>query len=130
MPAVISLWPRAKKPLIDQMPPVAPYFLAGEDLFVQKAQTEIYVKHLFSKAEILPRLGPVIMSPGICCNANVFRIDTRGGCLSLAHNRSFANLLAAEGFDVYLYHPGYTDRVHNRYLSRHCPRSIHYQKRL
>lgn len=64
MPAVISLWPRAKKPLIDQMPPVAPYFLA------------------------------------------------------------------AEGFDVYLYHPGYTDRVHNRYLSRHCPRSIHYQKRL
>lgn len=120
---------RKNKPLIDQKPPQAPYYLAAEDLFVQKTEKEIYIKHIFSVAENLPRFGPVIMSPGICSNANIFRMDQRGRCLSLSHNRSFANLLAAEGFDVYLYHPGYTDRVHNRYISRHCPKSVYYNKR-
>ena len=47
----------------------------------------------------------------------------------MSHNRSFANLLASEGFDVYLYHPGYSDRVHNRYVCRRCKESIYYKKR-
>ncbi|PIP41405.1 MAG: hypothetical protein COX19_03635 [Desulfobacterales bacterium CG23_combo_of_CG06-09_8_20_14_all_51_8] len=126
---MISLWRKNNRPLIDQKTPEAPYFLAAEDLFVQKTQTEIYLKHIFSTAKDLPGYGPVIMSPGICSNANIFRMDARGRCLSLAHNNSFANLLAAEGFDVYLYHPGYSDRVHNRYVSRHCPGSVYYKKR-
>ncbi len=120
---------RKKKPLIDQKPPSPPYFLAGEDLFIQKEGKEIYVKHLFSTSRDIPKYGPVIMSPGICNNANLFRVDNKGRCLALDHNRSFANLLASHGFDVYLYHPGYSDRVHNRYVSRHCKESIYYKKR-
>ena len=57
---------RKKKPLIDQKPPSPPYFLAGEDLFIQKEGKEIYVKHIFSVSKNIPKYGPVIMSPGIC----------------------------------------------------------------
>jgi len=122
-------WMRKPQKLIDQKPPAAPYFLASQNLFVQAGGREIFVKHIFSAAECMPKYGPVIMSPGVCANANIFRIDEKGSCLSLDHNRSFANLLAAEGFDVYLYHPGYCDRVQNRYVSRNCPQSMYYQKR-
>jgi len=118
-----------KRPLIDQKPPAAPYFLAGEDLFIQKEGKEIYVKHIFSVSQNIPRYGPVIMSPGLCSNANLFRIDNKGRCLALDHNKSFANRLASQGFDVYLYHPGYSERVQNRYVSRHCKESIYYKKR-
>ena len=118
-----------KKTLIDRKPPKPPHFLAAEDLFVQKEKREIYVKHIYTVSEKTPKYGPVILSPGICTNANLFRVDTRGRCLSLDHDRSFANLLASRGFDVYLYHPGYSDRVHNRYVGRHCPESIHYKRR-
>jgi len=118
-----------KKPLIDQKPPDPPYYLSGKDLFIQKYGKEIYVKHIFPTADDIPKYGPMVMSPGICCNANLFRIDPKGKCLALDHNRSFANLLASQGFDVYLYHPGYSDRVHNRYISRHCKGSMYYKKR-
>ena len=118
-----------KRPLIDRQPPKAPYFLAAEDLFVQKEGKEIYVKHIFSVSEDIPKYGPVVMSPGLCSNANLFRVDKKGRCLALDHNQSFANLLASEGFDVYLYHPGYSERVQNRYVSRHCKGSIYYKKR-
>ncbi|MFZ2632214.1 MAG: alpha/beta fold hydrolase [Desulfosalsimonadaceae bacterium] len=120
---------KRKKTLIDQRPAEAPYFLAGEDIFIPAGDQEIFVKRIFSKAECLPKYGPVIMAPGVCTNANIFRMDDKGSCLDLRHNRSFANLLASEGFDVYLYHPGYSDRVHNRYVSQNCPQSIHYQQR-
>ncbi|MDA3897405.1 MAG: alpha/beta fold hydrolase [Desulfobacteraceae bacterium] len=120
---------RKKRPLIDQQTPKAPYFLAAEDLFIQKHGKEIYVKHIFSTAKDLPKYGPVIMSPGLCSNANLFRLDQKGRCLAMDHNRSFANLLAAHGFDVYLYHPGYSERVQNRYVSRHCKGSMYYKKR-
>lgn len=68
------------------------------------------------------------MAPGIACNGNLFRLTTRGEVLTLDHDRSFANLLAARGFDVYLYHPGCTERIHNRYVARFCRESIHYGK--
>jgi len=122
-------WKQKPPTLIDQKPPSAPYFLASQDLFVSAGDREIFVKHIFSAAECMPKHGPVIMGPGICTNANIFRMNDQGSCLSLEHTRSFANLLAAEGFDVYLYHPGYSDRVHNRYVSRHCPQSKYYRKR-
>ncbi|MDA8404432.1 MAG: alpha/beta fold hydrolase [Desulfobacteraceae bacterium] len=125
---MIVNWKR-KPRLIDQKPPSAPYFLTGQDLFIPAGGQEIFVKYISSTAECMPKYGPVIMSPGICTNANIFRMDENGSCLSLEHPRSFANMLAAEGFDVYLYHPGYSDRVRNRYVSRNCPQSIYYQKR-
>lgn len=115
--------------LVDDQTPTAPYFLKGEDLLVHREGREIFIKHIFSVAEDIPKYGPVIMSPGISSNANVFRVDDTGKCLAMDHNRSFANLLASEGFDVYLYHPGYSERVFNRYVSRHCKDSIYYKKR-
>jgi pimeloyl-ACP methyl ester carboxylesterase len=125
---MILKWKR-KRQLIDKKPPEAPYFLAGNDLFVKQNGREIFIKHIFSVSKDLPKYGPVIMSPGLSTNANLFRIDDKGKILALDHNRSFANLLASAGFDVYLYHPGYCDRVHNRYVSHHCSQSIYYQNR-
>jgi pimeloyl-ACP methyl ester carboxylesterase len=120
---------KTKRKLVDEKPPTAPYYLTSEDLLIHKSGREIFVKRIFSVAKDIPKYGPVIMSPGLCANANVFRIDDKGKCLAMDHNRSFANLLASEGFDVYLHHPGYSDRVHNRYVSRHCKESIYYKKR-
>ena len=121
-------WKRKKK-LIDQKPPSAPYYLTYEDLLIHKDDREIFVKRIFSVAKDITKYVPVIMCPGLSSNANLFRIDDKGRCLALDHNRSFANLLASQGFDVYLYHPGYSDRVHNRYVSRYCRESIYYKKR-
>jgi pimeloyl-ACP methyl ester carboxylesterase len=121
-------WKKERK-LVDEKTPAAPYYLAGEDLLVHKNGREIFIKRIYSVAKDKPEYGPVIMSPGLSTNANLFRIDDKGKCLSLDHNRSFANLLASEGFDVYLYHPGYSDRVHNRYVCRRCEASIFYNKR-
>ncbi|MFZ5570937.1 MAG: alpha/beta fold hydrolase [Thermodesulfobacteriota bacterium] len=120
---------RKQRTLVDKTPPKPPFYLASEDLFVKKDGKEIFVKHIHSVSRKISNRGPVIMSPGVCSNANLFRMDESGGCLSLDHDRSFANLLASEGFHVYLYHPGFTERVHNRYVSRHCNESIHYRKR-
>ncbi len=120
---------RKKRSLVDKSSPKSPFYLVGDDLFVKKDGREIFLKYIHSVSGEIPNLGPVVMSPGVCSNANLFRMDESGGCLSLDHNRSFANLLASEGFQVYLYHPGFTDRVHNRYVSRHCKESIHYRKR-
>jgi len=115
--------------LVDDHTPAPPYFLNSEDLLLHREGREIFIKRIFSTVDNLPKYGPVVMSPGISCNANVFRIDDSGKCLSLDHNRSFANLLASEGFDVYLYHPGYAERVFNRYVCRRCKDSIYYKKR-
>lgn len=120
---------KPKRKLVDQKPPSPPFYLASEDLFVHTDAREIFLKRLYTVSDTVPRRGPVIMSPGVCTNANLFRIDDNGYCLSMDHNRSFANLLAAEGFQVYLYHPGYTDRVHNRYVARHCRDSMYYSRR-
>jgi len=120
---------KKKKFLIDRRPPEGPYYLRAEDLFVDVGGREIFIKHIFTASEDVARYGPVIMSPGISTNANLFRMDNAGQYLCLSHNQSFANLLAAGGFDVYLYHPGYSDRVLNRYVSRHCRQSIYYKKR-
>jgi pimeloyl-ACP methyl ester carboxylesterase len=120
---------RKKRPLVDKSSPKPPFYLVGEDLFVKKDGREIFLKHIHSVSSEIPNLGPVIMSPGVCTNANLFRMDESGGFLTLDHNRSFANLLASAGFHVYLHHPGFTDRVHNRYVSRHCNESIYYRKR-
>lgn len=121
---------RKKHRTIDsEKAPEPPYYLTCEDLFVKTDDREIFIKRIFSTADDLPAYGPVIMAPGISTNANLFRLDDRGEHLRLDHNRSFANLLASEGFDVYLYHPGYAERVRNRYVCRHCPDSIYYNTR-
>lgn len=125
---MIQVWKKIRR-LVDDQEPVAPFFLKSEDLLVHKEGQEIFIKRIFSAADGIPRYGPVIMSPGICCNANLFRIDDTGKGFALHHNRSFSNLLAAEGFDVYLYHPLYSERVFNRYVSRRCKDSIYYKKR-
>jgi len=125
----MTLGLKKKQSLVDRKPPEAPYYLRAEDLFIDAHDREIFVKHIFSESEGTTGYGPVIMSRGISSNANIFRLSGDGEYLSLANNRSFANLLASEGFDVYLYHPGYSDRVFNRYVSRHCPQSRYYKKR-
>lgn len=121
-------WKKQRK-LVDEKPPSAPYYLSAEDLLIHKDGREIFVKHVFSVAKDLPDYGPVIMSPGVSTNGNLFRVDDNGKCHVMDHNRSFANLLASEGFDVYLYHPGFSDRVYNRYVSRHCKDSNYYNRR-
>jgi len=121
-------WSRNKK-LVDAKPPAAPYYLVAEDLIAHLQNCDIFIKHIYSTAKNLSRYGPVIMTPGVSTNANLFRIDNEGNCFHMDHNKSFANLLAAEGFDVYLYHPGYAERIYNRYVSQHCENSIYYQKR-
>ena len=99
---MFSRW-RKKRTLVDKSSPKPPFYLASEDLFVKKDEREIFLKHIYSVSEEIPNLGAVIMSPGVCSNANLFRMDESGNCLSLDHNKSFANLLASEGFQVYLY---------------------------
>lgn len=126
---IMQLGFKKKRSLVDRTAPEAPYYLKAEDLFIDAGEREIFIKRIFSASDDIVRYGPVIMSPGISSNANLFRIDDGGRYLSLAHNRSFANLLASAGFDVYLYHPGYSDRVINRYVSRHCRQSTYYKKR-
>ncbi len=125
---MISIFHR-KKRLIDSCSPQPPFYLTAENLFVQNNGREVFLKLISSFATDIKQRGAVILAPGIATNANIFRIDDDGKCLRLNHNRSFANLLAAEGFKVYLYHPGYTERVHNRYVCRHCEKSGLYGKR-
>ncbi|MBW1987980.1 MAG: alpha/beta fold hydrolase [Deltaproteobacteria bacterium] len=115
--------------LVDRRAPQPPYFLQAEDQFPTDGEREIFIKKIYSASASLPRRGAVVMAPGLAANANLFRTDDRGEILHLNHNRSFANLLASEGFTVYLYHPGYTERVHNRFVATHCPQSIHFRKR-
>ncbi|MBA4366958.1 MAG: hypothetical protein C0403_04895 [Desulfobacterium sp.] len=117
-----------RKSLIDKDTPEAPFYLVADDLFVERDGHEVFLKLIHSTSKDIKPLGAVVLAPGIATNANIFRIDDKGETLSLKHNRSFANLLAAEGFRVYLYHPGYTERVHNRYVSRHCSKSLHFGK--
>ena len=38
---------RRKRQLVDKKPPKAPYFLAGNDLFIKQDGREIFVKHIF-----------------------------------------------------------------------------------
>ncbi len=120
---------RNRKKLIDIKPPTAPYYLVTQDHFVPIGEEEIFLKHIYTVSTKVPRYGPVIMAPGICCNGNLFRVDDKGNTYIIDHNRSFANMLASEGFDVYLYHPGYSERVINRYVSRQCKDSKYYKKR-
>lgn len=120
------LFKSKSRPQVDQQNPCDPFFLKAEDKFARGGRNEIFIKKIFSTSMGIPKLGNVIMAPGIATNANLYRMDQNGGILDLEQNNSYANLLAAAGFVVYLYHPGYTARVHNRYVSKHCRRSIHY----
>jgi len=112
----------------DHRKPCPPYFLK-ENLFVRSGEREIFIKKIHSVSSQIPKLGSVVMAPGIACNANLFRISDKGDILGMNHNRSFANYLASKGFEVYLYHPGYTERTHNRYVCKHCKESIWYGRR-
>ncbi|MFA4967861.1 MAG: alpha/beta fold hydrolase, partial [Candidatus Margulisiibacteriota bacterium] len=105
-----------------------PHFLTAKDLFARDKDVEVFIKKVYSTAKGIPRRGAVILAPGTACNGNVFRLTADGRVLTFNHTDSFANLLASEGFDVYLHHPGYSERVMNRYVARHCPQSIHYGK--
>jgi len=119
--------PRIPTARHDKVIPAPPFYLMGQDLLCIDHDKEIFIKRIFSiKPEI--KRGAVIMAPGIATNGNLFRIDSDGNCLLLNHNMSFANLLAAEGFDVYIYHPRYTERVYNRYVTRYCKDSLFYEK--
>jgi pimeloyl-ACP methyl ester carboxylesterase len=119
--------PKIPTARLDKVMPSPPYYLMGQDLLCTDRNHEIFIKRIFS---IKPkkRYGAVILAPGIATNGNLYRIDTDGNCLLLNHNRSFANLLAAEGFDVYIYHPRYTERVYNRYVTRYCKNSIFFDQ--
>jgi len=120
--------PKVPTSRLDKTMPSPPHYLMAQDLVCLDNQREIFIKKIFS---IKPkkRCGTVILAPGIATNGNLYRIDTNGNSLYLNHNLSFANLLASEGFDVYIYHPRYTERVYNRYVTRHCKDSIYYGKR-
>jgi len=116
-----------KREPIDHCLPKPPYYLVAKNLFAQKNGKEIHIKKIFS-AET-PKCGTVIMSTGTAMNSIAFRTRVDNGkTLSLDHNQSFANLLASLGFVVYLNTPSYAERVFNRYITRHCPESIYYQK--
>lgn len=114
---------------IDHRPPTPPYYLAAQNLFAPKDGNQIFIKKIFSTRKELPTLGSVIMAAGAAMNPISYRTKANGEALSLDHNLSFANLLASEGFPVYLYFSSYTERAHNRYVSRHCEKSIYYGKR-
>ena len=129
MSKMIAMDWRINRNLVDAMLPTPPYYLVSEDLFAPAKDRELFVKHIYSAAKDVPKRGPVIMSPGVSSNANLFRIDDKGNNLQLNEPNSFANLLAAEGFDVYLFHPGYAERVYTRYVSRHCKNSTYYKKK-
>ena len=118
-----------KRNLPDHQPPCPPHFLRAVDLFARRGNREIFIKKIYSSGTDFPQRGSVIMAPGLASNANLYRIETNGRALFLDHNRSFANLLASEGFTVYLYHPGYTERVHNRYVRKHCRESIFFGRK-
>jgi len=119
--------PKIPTARLDKVMPSPPHYLMGQDLLCTDRNHEIFVKRIFSiKQE--KRLGAVILAPGIATNGNLYRIDTDGNCLLLNHNKSFANLLASEGFDVYIYHPRYTERVYNRYVTRYCKNSIFFDQ--
>ncbi|MCP4020813.1 MAG: alpha/beta fold hydrolase, partial [Desulfobacteraceae bacterium] len=113
----------------DHRKPCAPYFLKAENLFARSGEREIFLKKIYSVSPMIPKLGSIVMAPGIACNANLFRISEKGDILGMNHNQSFANYLATQGFEVYLYHPGYSERTHNRYVSKHCKESIWYGKK-
>lgn len=118
-----------KPSLPDHLAPRPPYYLSAKDLFIERKGLEVFVKKIFSLSPDIPDRGPVIMAPGLATNANIFRISDTDDFLGTSHNRAFANLLASEGFTVYLYHPGYAERTFNRYVSKYCRESIHYGKR-
>ncbi len=119
----------SKKPLPDHREPVPPYFLKARDMFARKNGKEIFIKKIYSASKSIPDLGPVIMAPGIATNANLFRIGVNKEFITLDHPNSFANLLAANGFSVYLYNPGYAERLQNRYVCKYCKESIFYGRR-
>ena len=119
--------PKIPSARLDKAIPSPPYYLMGQDLICLDKDREIFIKKIFSIKPEKHR-GAVILAPGIATNGNIYRIDTDGNCLYLDHNESFANLLASEGYDVYIYHPRYTERVYNRYVTRHCKNSIYYKK--
>lgn len=123
----LRLFKKPQQP--DHIRPCPPYFLKAENLFARNGEREIFIKKIYSVSSRIPKRGSVIMAPGIACNANLFRISEQGDILGMNHNHSFANYLASEGFEVYLYHPGYTERTHNRYVSKYCKESIWYGKR-
>jgi hypothetical protein len=108
-------WKKAKHS-VDERKTSPLYFLDSEDLFVQKDSREVFIQRIFSSTNNTPKYGTVVLCPGLSTNANLFRVDNNGRCFDLDHNLSFANLLASEGFDVYLYHPGYCERIFNRYV--------------
>src|SRR3989339_56572 len=97
-----------------------PFGLRAQNFFVARpnAGLPIFMKKIFSLEQ--EQKGAVIMAPGISSNGNLFRIRVNGDVLTLDHNESFANLLAASGYTVYLYHPSYCQRVIERYVIRHC----------
>jgi pimeloyl-ACP methyl ester carboxylesterase len=118
-----------KSKLVDKHSPIPPFYLSSEDLIAKEDGREVFLKRIFSTAPGIISQGPVILAPGVATNANIFRITENGECLFLDDKKSFANLLASHGFDVYLYHPGFTERVHNRYVCRYCSDSMHYKKK-
>ncbi|MBF0225428.1 MAG: alpha/beta fold hydrolase [Desulfobacterales bacterium] len=118
-----------KNELVDHKDPSPPYYLKAEDLFVQNYGKEIFIKKLYSISKTIQKRGTVILAPGIATNGNIYRVTIDGELLTLDHNKSFANFLAAEGFTVYIYNPGYTERIYNRYVSKYCSQSIYFNRR-
>lgn len=94
-----------------------------------RERREVFLKKIETTAPWMPRRGPVIMAPGIACNGNLFRLRTDNGrILTYDHANSFANLLASQGFTVYLWHYPSSELVYNRFVSRYCSESLYYGK--
>ncbi|MFA5035318.1 MAG: alpha/beta fold hydrolase [Candidatus Margulisiibacteriota bacterium] len=108
----------------------SPYYLQGTSLFGRNGSREVFVKKIETTASWMPHRGAVVMAPGIACNGNLFRLKTDDGqILTFDHAKSFANLLASQGFAVYLWHYPSSELVYNRFVSRYCPESVHYGQR-
>jgi len=116
----MTIRPASRKRLIDAKGPYPPFGLRARNFFVKQhlAGPPIFMKKIYSEDQ--KQKGAVVMAPGIASNANLFRVRVNGEALTLDHDESFANLLAASGYTVYLFHPSYCERVINRYVIRHC----------
>ncbi|MBF0119331.1 MAG: alpha/beta fold hydrolase [Desulfobacterales bacterium] len=101
--------------------------LKCEDIFIQNNGKEIFLNRIYSSSKEIKK--SIILAPGLGNNGNLFRLDRLGRCGSLKDNKSFANMLALEGFNVYLYHPGYAENIYNNYVSQYCRQSRYYGKR-
>ncbi|MFC1496819.1 alpha/beta fold hydrolase [Candidatus Margulisiibacteriota bacterium] len=113
---------------IDSGPGVAPHYLESSIYFpLTPESSELCIRRIFSTNYLKHELPALLMVHGLGCDSNIFRIPNieATGVYDLKHLQSFANLLAAEGFDVYLAHLSIAARIFTRLAARHYKTSIY-----